>query len=91
MKKDDYCSGCGQKDTCRLVYEKLGKVVGPNLAAKAIVAFLVPIGVFVGSLAAVQQLLCGRFEGNTRFSQFFSGCMCNPVGCICDPGSSRTG
>jgi len=30
---------------------------------EAIVAFLVPIGVFIGSLAAGQRLLQGRFEG----------------------------
>ena len=65
MKRDDYCSGCSQKDTCRQVYEKLGKAEGANVAPRAIVAFLVPIGVFIGSLAGSQRLLSGRFEEKT--------------------------
>jgi len=62
MKSDGYCSGCGQKDTCRGAYEKLGKSSGPNVTLKAIVAFLVPIGVFIGGLAGSQWLLHDRFE-----------------------------
>jgi hypothetical protein len=62
MKSDSYCSGCTQKDTCRKAYEKLGKATGPNVAWKAIVAFLVPIGVFIGGLSGSQSLLRGRFE-----------------------------
>ncbi|MHC5094957.1 MAG: hypothetical protein ACYSOU_02455 [Planctomycetota bacterium] len=63
MKSDRYCSGCSQKDTCRSAYEKLGKFQGPNVAWKVIVAFWVPIGVFIGGLAASQRLLRGRIEG----------------------------
>ena len=64
MKSDDNCSQCGHKDGCRLMYEKIGKAKGPNVALKAIVAFLVPIGVFIGALAASQRLLQGQFEEN---------------------------
>ncbi|MEN8128178.1 MAG: hypothetical protein ABFR90_10300 [Planctomycetota bacterium] len=65
MKNNDNCSGCAHKDGCRLMYEKLGKAKGPNVAIKAIVAFLVPIGVFIGGLAGSQRLLSGRFEEKT--------------------------
>lgn len=64
MKSDDYCSGCGQKDTCKSAYDKMGKASGPNVAWKAIVAFLVPIAVFIGVLAGSQRLLEGRLEGH---------------------------
>jgi hypothetical protein len=63
MKNNDLCSGCGQKDTCRSAYEKLGKAGGPNVAVKVIIAFLVPIGVSVGALVAGERLLQGRLEG----------------------------
>ena len=62
MKDDDNCSQCGHKDGCRAMYENLGKAGGSSVAMKAIVAFLVPIGVFIGVLAASQRLLQGRFE-----------------------------
>ena len=44
------------------MYEKLGKATGENVAVKSIVAFLVPIGVFIRVLATSQRLLQGRFE-----------------------------
>lgn len=77
MKTDDTCSGCGQKETCRQAYEKMGKAEGPNVAWKAIVAFLVPIAVFIGVLAGSQQLLDGRLEGRglTMISFLLAACV----------------
>lgn len=63
MKTNSNCSGCGQKETCRQAYDKLGKAEGPNVAWKAVVAFLVPIGVFIGVIAGSQQLLEARLDG----------------------------
>jgi len=62
MDKQNGCSECGKKDTCRSAYEKIGKAEGPNVTWKVILAFLVPIGVFIGVLAGSEQLLRGRFE-----------------------------
>lgn len=62
-KTNDYCSGCGQKDTCRLAYEKMGRAEGPNVAWKAIVAFAVPILVFILSLAGADLLFRDWIEG----------------------------
>ena len=76
MKTDDYCSGCGQKDTCQQAYEKIGKAQGPSVAWKAIVAFLVPIGVFIGGLGGSQWLLRGRFEGKTLILFSFLLALC---------------
>jgi hypothetical protein len=76
MKTDDTCSGCDQKDTCRQVYEKMGKAEGSNVAWKAIVAFLVPIVVFIGVLAGSQWLLEGRLEGRGLIMVSFLLAMC---------------
>jgi ABC-type sugar transport system permease subunit len=62
-KTNDYCSGCGQKETCREAYEKLGKAQGPSVVWKVIAAFLVPIAVFILSLAGADLLLRNRLEG----------------------------
>ena len=58
------------------MYEKLGKVGGPSVAMKAIVAFLVPIGVFIGVLAAGQRLLEDRFEEKTLILVSFFLAVC---------------
>ena len=76
MKNNNHCSGCAQKDTCRIAYEKLGKVGGPNVAMKVIVAFLIPIGVFIGSLTASQHLLKSRFEEKTLILVSFVLAVC---------------
>jgi hypothetical protein len=59
------CSQCGQKDRCSQLYEKLGQSKGPGVAWKVTAAFLIPIVVFIGSLAGLNRLLQGIFEGNT--------------------------
>jgi hypothetical protein len=61
MKEDNACSGCGQKETCRGAYERIGSASGPNVAWKVIVAFVLPIGVFVLTLAGATKLLTGHF------------------------------
>lgn len=57
------CSQCNKKENCSQLYEKLGQSKGPNIAWKVIVAFLVPILVFILSLAAANQLFESKFEG----------------------------
>lgn len=57
------CSQCGQKDRCSQLYEKMGKTQGPNVAWKVIVAFLIPILVFILSLSTADNLLQNQFEG----------------------------
>lgn len=76
MKNKTHCSGCAQKDTCRNAYEKLGKLGGPNVAMKAIVAFLIPIGIFIGTLAASQHLLRSRLEEKTLILVSFVLAVC---------------
>ncbi|OQY07837.1 MAG: hypothetical protein B6I25_00785 [Planctomycetales bacterium 4572_13] len=77
MKTNNTCSQCSHKDGCRLSYEKLGKANGPNVATKAVVAFLIPIGMFIGVLAASERLLQGRLEGRslTLISFFLAVCV----------------
>ena len=56
MDKDEFCSGCHQKNDCKEAYERLGKVKGPSVAIRAIIAFLVPIAVFIIALAGFERL-----------------------------------
>ena len=75
MKKDDYCSGCGQKESCRQAYEKMGKIDSPDVTLKVIVAFLVPIGVFIAVLAGAQWLLEGRMQEKSLTLVSFSAAL----------------
>jgi hypothetical protein len=51
------CQECDQKRKCQDIYQQLGKTQGPSVAFKAVVAFLLPLLIFIASLAAVEGIL----------------------------------
>jgi len=57
MTQQKFCEDCNQKHDCREVYQKLGNTKGPSVVLKAVVAFLLPILVFIGCLAAFEAIL----------------------------------
>jgi uncharacterized membrane protein len=57
MTQEKFCQDCNQKHNCREVYQKLSDTTSPSVAAGAVVAFLLPILVFIGSLAAFEAIL----------------------------------
>ena len=57
MAQQKFCEDCNQKHDCREVYQKLGNTKGPSVVLKAVVAFLLPILVFIGCLAAFEAIL----------------------------------
>ncbi len=56
MAEQKICEDCKQKHDCRRIYEQLGDVEGPSVVIKVIVAFLLPLVVFIVSLAAFQEI-----------------------------------
>jgi len=56
MAKQEFCEDCKQKLDCQRIYEQLGDVEGPSVVIKVIVAFLLPLVVFIISLAAFQEI-----------------------------------
>lgn len=78
MDKNEFCSNCPQENDCKTTYELLGKVKGPSVAIRAIVAFLVPIAVFIAALAAFQGLGEKTIEndnGRVALSAFLAICV----------------
>ncbi len=59
---DKHCAGCGQQDTCKEVYQKLGQSQGPNITWKAIQAFVLPVAAFVCAAGIAQTWLKSRIE-----------------------------
>ncbi len=56
MAEQKICEDCKQKPDCRRIYEQLGDVEGPSVVIKVIVAFLLPLVVFIVSLAVFQEI-----------------------------------
>ena len=57
MTEDKFCSNCTQSQNCSAVYEHLGKSSGPSVVYTALVAFLLPIGVFIVALAVFERFV----------------------------------
>jgi len=57
MGEQKFCENCTQNHDCQKVYQQLGDIEGPSVVIKAIVAFLLPLVVFIVSLAVFQEIL----------------------------------
>ena len=55
MVQNEDCQNCHQKHDCREVYRLLGNSEGPSVVLKVIIAFLIPLVVFIVSLAVFEQ------------------------------------
>ena len=62
MTQEKFCSDCSNSHDCKSAYEQIGKADGPSIVFKAVTAFLIPIVVFIVSLAILQNVLAGRLD-----------------------------
>ena len=63
MADEKFCSGCRQRHDCKSTYEKLGKVKGESVFLKSVGAFLVPILLFIISLAVFEPVFESWISG----------------------------
>lgn len=57
MVEHKFCQGCNQRRDCQEIYRKLANFKGLSVAFKAGVAFLLPILIFIITLAASERIL----------------------------------
>jgi len=62
MDQQKICQCCSQQHHCREIYQKLANFKGSSIVLKVIVAFLLPIMVFIASLAAFEGILAKAIE-----------------------------
>jgi len=62
MVQSRSCKDCGHAHDCKGVYEQLGCAEGPSIAWTSVIAFVVPILLFIGSLAGFGRLLEGAVD-----------------------------
>ena len=55
MAEQKFCEDYKQKHDCERIYQQLGNIQGPSVVIKVIVAFLLPLVVFIVSLAVFSQ------------------------------------
>lgn len=57
MAHQKFCQQCNQKHDCRDVYRQLGEAESPSVVFKVVVAFLLPMVVFIASLVVFDHIL----------------------------------
>ena len=62
MDENEFCDNCMQKHDCQSIYRQMGDVKGPSVVIKVIVAFLLPLVVFIVSLAIFERILGGAIS-----------------------------
>ena len=73
MTQQELCQQCNQRHNCGQVYERLGKTEGPSVVKKVVLAFLLPLVVFVASLAVFERVLLAVVSaGQTRSALSFA-------------------
>jgi uncharacterized membrane protein len=59
MESQRFCQDCIQKHDCKRIYEQLGDSSCKSVTLKVIFAFLLPLIVFIVSLAVFERVLVG--------------------------------
>lgn len=62
MVSKSFCKDCIGKHDCRRVYEQLGNASGDSVVLKVILAFLLPMIVFIVSLAVSERVIAGAIN-----------------------------
>ena len=57
MDQHNHCQGCIQRGRCQEAYERLGGFRGPSVVSKVLIAFLMPMVVFIVCLAVLERVL----------------------------------
>ena len=62
MFQQKFCQECNQNRNCKEIYQQLGKAGSPSVVFKVVVAFLLPMVVFIAVLAAFEAILANTID-----------------------------
>ena len=72
MAEAKNCQGSSQGDRCHEVYRRLSEGRGPSIVLKVLLAFVVPVVVFVGAVAVFERLLGEGTGGKLEMAVSFA-------------------
>lgn len=77
MVKEEFCRQCSGKPDCQEVYERLGRAEGPSVVTKVVLAFLLPLVVFIVLLVACDKVFAGGIgsKGLRTAVSFVAACL----------------
>lgn len=73
MNQHDLCRQCTKRQDCGQLYKQLGKNEGPSIVGKVVLAFLLPLVVFIISLAFFEKIFSAVISDGQIQSAFSLG------------------
>jgi len=64
MAQREPCDKCGQKMSCQEAFKRLSNLQGRSIVRSVLLAFVLPLAVFIGVLMAAQQFLAVCIESD---------------------------
>ena len=71
MTEEKKCSNCQHGSDCKIAYEQIGCVEGPNVAVKVFMAFLLPILIFIVALVVFEDVFA-MFISSDKLSRILT-------------------
>ena len=62
MEQQKFCDQCDKRASCRDAFKRLGEIKGKSVVLNVLVAFVLPLVVFIVALIFSQQFLARRVE-----------------------------
>ena len=59
------CDGCSYKNDCQKVYQQLGSTKEPSVLAETVLAFLLPLVIFIVTAAICEKLLTDLIQNRS--------------------------
>ena len=83
MVEQDLCQQCNQRQDCGKVYEQLCKIEGPSIVRKVVLAFLLPLIIFIVSMAIFEKMFSAVIsDGQLRSALSFASALLLTFICI---------
>jgi len=63
MVEKGFCDNCTQKHNCSSIYRQLGNTHSPSVVSKVLIAFVLPLLVFIISLGVFEEIFTKKISG----------------------------
>jgi uncharacterized membrane protein YoaK (UPF0700 family) len=68
MAQRESCERCDHKLSCKEAFKRLGNIRGQSIVRSVLVAFVLPLLIFIACLAAAQQILTRYIKSSSLCS-----------------------
>jgi hypothetical protein len=62
MPDEDKCEGCQSRDSCKEIYKLIGSGKGPSVTVRVLIAFVMPLAVFIAALIISENILASKLD-----------------------------